>query len=588
MSGERPLELEHITARLHADFTSRLPAGNFGDATDRERNFLSRALAAFATHQLAPCDLDEAALAVVDSGGDFGIDAIHFAQQTETLRIVQSKFDNSGRGEPDLGSVSKFCNGVNALLRGDFTPFSQSTQISRRQPELEKALRASALQVRGILVYSGTATLSEDRRYLFDQLRRTFSLDSEYLSLSTYNLTSIHDWISGGDAPQTVDELEFSIERPGWVKTPYETLYDQISLSVLFELWQKHGKRLIAANLRGYKGSTEVNDKIWKTLEEEPEHLFYLNNGLTAYCARLEVNNVDRANHERKRVKAYEFSIVNGAQTLGTIASYSEKVGTVPEGFTSIKLISLRGCADDRAFATPITQTTNFQNQITQRDFVALEVEQAAIANGLALSGICYHYKDTKDSRTDKTNFTLQEATTALACLGQQSACDLLSCIVRDSSSLWSFEKVYPSDVEHPSRYARLFKTVRSARSIWRAVQTQRIVIQAVSGNEGDAPKEFLNNCIWLVLNLVFLQLRPEIGEPVDLDQNEVSEISNAAREYTKIIWTCCENQGFIKKADPSGVEIVKSFDSVFSNADDCRALRVAALSSLSFAKPST
>ena len=87
-------------------------------------------------------------------------------------------------------------------------------------------------------------------------------------------------------------------------------------------LFAQHGKRLIAANIRAYKGRTEVNDQILETVREEPQHFFYLNNGLTAFCERLEVHNLDRANVEAKRITAYGLSIVNGAQTLGSLASY--------------------------------------------------------------------------------------------------------------------------------------------------------------------------------------------------------------------------------------------------------------------------
>lgn len=43
------------------------------------------------------------------------------------------------------------------------------------------------------------------------------------------------------------------------------------------------------------------------SVREEPQHFLYLNNGLTAYCQRLEVNNLDRANAEEKRIRAFGF-----------------------------------------------------------------------------------------------------------------------------------------------------------------------------------------------------------------------------------------------------------------------------------------
>src|SRR5207245_400161 len=149
-------------------------------------------------------------------------------------------------------------------------------------------------------------------------------------------------WVTGADEAPGVEQLELTIEKPGWIKEPYETIYGRVALSELLSLSEKYGKRLIAANLRGYKGSTDVNDEIYKTLATEPEVFFYLNNGLTGYCERLEVSNLDRANTEQKRITVYGFSIVNGAQTLGSIARHAKKLdGSAINGYASLKIISL-------------------------------------------------------------------------------------------------------------------------------------------------------------------------------------------------------------------------------------------------------
>jgi hypothetical protein len=87
-----PLEITHLRDRLRQDFTGRLPEAPSGSLEERERNFLSRALAAFATQCLSGCTVDEAAAAVVDGSGDSGIDAIHYAPASHRLWVVQSKF----------------------------------------------------------------------------------------------------------------------------------------------------------------------------------------------------------------------------------------------------------------------------------------------------------------------------------------------------------------------------------------------------------------------------------------------------------------------------------------------------------------
>jgi len=60
MSREIPLEITHLRDRLRQYFTGRLPEATFNSLEERERNFLSRALAAFATQRLSGCTVDEA------------------------------------------------------------------------------------------------------------------------------------------------------------------------------------------------------------------------------------------------------------------------------------------------------------------------------------------------------------------------------------------------------------------------------------------------------------------------------------------------------------------------------------------------
>src|SRR5215470_9389358 len=108
MMREIPIEINHVPGKLRADFTGRLAEAASGSSVEREANFLTRALAAYAIHKLAGCTLDDAAEAIVDGGGDGGIDALHYSAATTILWVIQSKFLSDGRGEPGLGDVTKF------------------------------------------------------------------------------------------------------------------------------------------------------------------------------------------------------------------------------------------------------------------------------------------------------------------------------------------------------------------------------------------------------------------------------------------------------------------------------------------------
>lgn len=588
MTRETPIEILHLPPKLRSDFTGKLAEAASGNPEEREVNFLSRALAAYATHKLAHCTLDEAAAAVVDGGGDGGIDALFHSAATSILWVIQSKFFADGQGEPALGDVTKFKMGLENLLQGKFHAFTTNAAWTRIIPSLEGVFRNKTLQVRAVMVYSGIHVVSEDRRQLFEDLERRFSADSEYLQIQFFNLTTVHDWMTGADKGPGVPVVELTLRNPGWIKRPYETVYGLVSLEELAQLYRAHDKVLIAANIRAYKGDTEVNEQIVATISDEPEHFFYLNNGLTAYCERLEVNHFDRDNAEEKRVTARGFSIVNGAQTLGSVAeSFREPVATIPDGYVFLKVISLERCLDDREFARRITRSTNFQNQIGLRDFVALDEQQERIANQLKLSGISYHYKDDVDTPVpDETNFTLEEATAACACLVQMSDCDFCVRVLANRRSLWSFEPVYP-EAEYSSRYERVFRPDRSARKVWRAVQALRVVKTTMQDNAKASlgvRKAFFENARWLVLNVAFLKLHPEQGEALLLTADETAALSAFTVTTAEALWNVCESQGLVSRRSHSigeAYEQTRHFKSIFCDTADCQRLRNALLARL-------
>jgi SNF2-related domain/AIPR protein len=275
--------------------------------------------------------------------------------ELDTFTRLAVSIEQNAKGE------ALFKTGLENILQGQFDVFGKNAAWTKRLLEIETQLK-QMVQVVPVLVYSGINVVSEDRLMMFEDLKRRFADDGDdYIKLEPCNLTRIHTWLIGSDIGRGIPEVELKLFKPGWLKEPYETVYGLLPLQDLAALYNQYGKKLIVANIRAYKGVTEVNEKIFETIELKPEKFFYLNNGLTAYCDRLDVNNLDRANADFKRVTAYGLSIVNGAQTLGSIAAFFERnPDAQPEGTVFVKVISLRKCSDDQEFAKNITRSTNF------------------------------------------------------------------------------------------------------------------------------------------------------------------------------------------------------------------------------------
>jgi hypothetical protein len=86
------LHVNQIAGALHRMFDGCIDlADTPPNPDDREKCFLTRALAAFAVAQLAGITPPEAAKTVTDGNGDNGIDALHYDLASKTMYVRPSE-----------------------------------------------------------------------------------------------------------------------------------------------------------------------------------------------------------------------------------------------------------------------------------------------------------------------------------------------------------------------------------------------------------------------------------------------------------------------------------------------------------------
>jgi hypothetical protein len=108
------VHLNHIRKKLEQDFCPHIDMSDYLGKPEELAGpaRMSRALAAFAVAEYAQVSPVEAASDVVDGFGDHGIDALGVDRQNGTVVVVQSKWDESGKGSPALGDVEKIHPGI--------------------------------------------------------------------------------------------------------------------------------------------------------------------------------------------------------------------------------------------------------------------------------------------------------------------------------------------------------------------------------------------------------------------------------------------------------------------------------------------
>ena len=566
----RPLELDLLCQKLDADYANRI-TGTGNTPESRRSNYLSKAIAAFVLHEDAGANLDEAVAASIDGGQDHGIDSV-FVSTDQTIWLVQSKYKESGTGEPELGDVSKFRDGVTDLLQGRWNRFNNVLQ--NRQAAITNALNSGVCRIKVVLAYSGTA-VSDDRRDIFADLERAFNgANPGFLRCHAYGLTTLHDLHLDGVSAQPI-EAEVELKDFGHTQEPYRAFYGRMDAKRLAELWAAHEEHLVDRNIRRFKGTTTVNAGLTETLRQEAQHFFYFNNGVTFLCDSITEQHPRDPHRQTGTFRIRGLSIINGAQTVGAIAREPLAHYDAHPTVVMATFVCLENAPD--GFGDRVTQSRNRQNAVELEDFAALDERQTMWQQTLQMAGVTYLVKQGEDDPPlSPTCFSARELAPFLACtVTTNDWQDYVTAAKADKKKLFGREGLVSATDPLRQSYERLFADSLTARQMWRIVQIGRVVVEKVRARataEGDPAglpagtlpaREILTHGAWLVLHVIFIRLQLQNGPALALTQDELTAIS---REVDLV----CERL----VSSVQGVQWNKQARSVFENKTDCRTVK--------------
>jgi len=502
----------------------------FRDVNQSEINRLSRSLAAFTIQKLARCSDIDAAAAVVDGGDDNGLDAIYYDRGQCTLWLVQSKYgDAPGRAEN-----LTFCSGIEDLLAERyerFHLFAYNSEFERVQVNIEEAFQATTTKVMACIVYMGNP-LAQHAIADLEKLKVEQNESKTWFDWRDIGLSVLHGWLTEEHAITPLN-VELVLEQWNLLSTPRRAVYGLVKASQLATLFEMHKNTLFEKNIRYYLGNQTVNIAIAQTVEQQPDELFFLNNGITAICSQFtHAGN----NKERSKFKLNNFSIVNGAQTVGSIAMASQSGIIIDNAKLLVTIIEVGQGITGNDLGTRITRTRNTQNIVHRNNFAALDPNQERLRQELLISGIVYHYRtsDHTTSTTDNSQFSLENATLALACF----SCDTSTIVAakREISQVYDRNGTF---------YPQLFHSMLSGTQLYRQVQIFRylnmLLSRAESTESGRRAMFFRHGCyfilhIWARRNQIILKKAEMI-----LSETDKLQLSNDILELAEQVYNIAE-----------------------------------------------
>lgn len=413
------LKVNQIRGKIQSMFESHLDVKDIGaHDSERDQKILSRCLAAFAVYLTSGCSEKEAAESVWDGADDNGIDAAFFDASEKRVIFVQSKWINKGSGEPETKDLSTFVKGVRDSIEQDSTNFH--SRLQGRFSDISLRLANPGTSVEIVVISTGASTLARHGNAVLNDFVAELNGDDPDViaSKSVIGLTEVYSGLAN-DLSQSNVEVDATILEWSYVPSPYPAYFGLIDGLSLKSWWKKHGKSLVSSNIRHSLGSTEVNSEIKNSASTSPQKFWYFNNGITLIANEAAKAPAGAASKSAGVFSFKGASIVNGAQTVSSLARVEEdeQLGKVR---VPIRVILLKDAPE--GFGSEVTRTNNLQNRVEPRDFVAQDPEQKRIRQEMAIEGIDYQFVRSDDAVPTATACELVEVTTALACATGESS----------------------------------------------------------------------------------------------------------------------------------------------------------------------
>lgn len=377
---------------------------------------LTRSLAALATCIKANCAPETAVQAITDGYHDDGIDSIYIDKDENVIYIIQSKWINDGKSSISLGDTLKFIRGIKNLIT--LTLDDANDKIQAKGEEIAIALSDVEYRMEAVVIMTTVNGLSKECIQELENVKNTINDGGiEIFSYTNILLKDIYQYlttcVSNKDINiDNVPLLEWGIMEYNAHPQGY---YGILSADVIAGWWEKYGLQLLNKNIRNFKGDTEVNKGMVNVLTKTPELFVFYNNGIKLIAKKVNKQLVNSSNRKIGNFTLESVSIVNGAQTYGSIGTAcSENREIASKANVFVEIISLEGL--EEGIDQRITKLSNTQNRIENKDFVAMDPLQEKIRRELLLDSIEYIYKTGAEKPVFEKNCTLDDVTIAVGC----------------------------------------------------------------------------------------------------------------------------------------------------------------------------
>lgn len=537
------MQVGHVKAAVLREFGELIDMSDVDTTNPQERaaRLVSRALSALTVRLLTGCPSRTAAQQVIDGRRDQGIDAIGFGEGAPELFLIQAKWSDKGTAGIKASYVRDLLSGFRQIEDQSFGRFNP--KFGPLAGRVKSLIQNPKVKVTLVLAMMGDGTLESE---VEEELKEAIDLFNGHGRFLHYRILTVTDFWNFIRSDMSPAPIELVVPMSRWL--PRNGLADSyfgiVSVDNLAQWYREHGDHLFAGNVRKALGLTAVNQKMIDTLADDPEAFWAKNNGITILCSSVEKTRYRRSGLAYEHpvdLTVHDASVVNGAQTVHAAFRAAESAPeSVAEAEVMVRVISVPTDSDE--VGRMITESTNTQNHIEPRDFIALDQTQSRIRDDFMMTlKLVYVFQRGDGEPAREAGCSVVEAAVALACAHRNPA--LAARMKANMDTLW--------DRSRGGTYPQLFSNQPSALYIWRCVLLHRAIRDALASETKDLRERALSVAEYgnfLIAHMAFRLVDADEIEDPEIDWE--STIKRVCGQVAQLLnWLIVENDTVYRRS---------------------------------------
>ncbi len=334
----------------------------------------SRVLAEFFVAQILPLKqfidlIEDFESGYVDGAGDGGCDVL--IKKGEQVHVIQSKYTGSGKSLAPA-DLDKWSNVFYRLA--DPEEFKLKPKLKEIIKEINWSKDKFYMWFVSNSKVDNNAKIIHERGFnIPDKLKDKGFNSEDQVFFELMDEPAIREQIENEAEASLQDNIEFKFhpaksengEASVFVveNSSLRSAVLAVKANDLIDLFNRTRTNLFSYNIRNPLGDIGKNKKIRATAKEEPENFFFYNNGISAICNSLSIQD--------NFVSGQGLSIVNGAQTVRSLAYAGHDPSKELKVLMRITEMPSHGARRD--VLRKITEFNNTQNSILPSDFYSNE-----------------------------------------------------------------------------------------------------------------------------------------------------------------------------------------------------------------------